>query len=51
VLGDDALQKMMRGLNASYQAAMFGLRTTAFSWSKTKVSFDEHSPHNQKWET
>jgi len=29
---------------------MFGFTTTAFNWSKTKVSLEEHSPHSQKCE-
>jgi hypothetical protein len=34
-----------------YQAATLGFTTTALSWSNTKVSFEEHSPHSQKCET
>jgi hypothetical protein len=32
------------------QAATLGFTTTALSWSKTRVNFEEHSPHNQKCE-
>jgi len=32
------------------QAAALGFTTTALSRSNTKVSFEEHSPHNQKCE-
>jgi hypothetical protein len=35
---------------AENQAAMLGFTTTALSRSNTKVSFEEHSPHNQKCE-